>query len=129
MPAIILTFLTPLLKVLKPIWPYLAAAAVLIAGYLYVEHLRSSLASATAANAALTQTNQANAAAIASYQAQEQKYNAALDTLDAQNRTTSAATGQILGDIAAQPASANAPVAPVLAGALADIAKLQGQSQ
>jgi len=129
MPALILTFLTPLLKVLKPIWPYLVAAAVLLGGYWYVEHLRSSLASANAANAALTQTNQANAAAIASYQAQEQKFNAALDTLDAQSLATTTATGQILGNIAAQPASADAPVAPVLAGALADIAKLQGQSK
>ncbi len=122
MPAIILKFLTPFL-------PYIAAASVLLGGYLYVEHLRSDLASVTAANAALTQTNQANAAAIASYQAQEQKWNAALDTLDAQSLATSTATGQILGNIAAQPASADAPVAPVLAGALADIAKLQGQKK
>ena len=122
MPAILLKFLAPLL-------PYLIGAAVLLGGYVYVEHLRSSLASANAANAALTQTNQANAAAIASYQAQEQKWNAAMDTLDAQSLATSTATGQILGNIAAQPASADAPVAPVLAGALADIAKLQGQSQ
>ena len=122
MPAIILKFLTPIL-------PYLAAAAVLLGAFLYVEHLRADLASANAANVALTQTNQQNAAAIASYQAQEQKWNDALDTLDAQNLATSTATGQILGTIAAQPASADAPVAPVLAGALADIAKLQGQTK
>lgn len=129
MPAIILQFLTPLLKFLTPLWPYLIAAALLLGGFLYVEHLRADLASASAANAALTQTNQANAAAIASYQAQEQKWNAAMDTLDAQSLATSTATGQILGNIAAQPASADAPVAPVLAGALADIAKLQGQTK
>jgi hypothetical protein len=122
MPAIILKFLTPLL-------PYLAAAAVLLGGFFYVEHLRNDLASAKAANAALAQTNQANAAAIASYQAQQQKWNAELDALDAQSIATSNATGQILGNIAAQPASADAPVAPVLAGALADITKLQGQSK
>jgi hypothetical protein len=122
MSTIILRFLTLLA-------PYLAAAAVLLAGFLYVEHLRADLAAANAANAALTQTNQANAAAIASYQAQVQKWNAARDTLDAQSLATSTATGQILGNIAAQPASADAPVAPVLAGALADIARLQGQTK
>ncbi len=122
MPAIILKFLMPLA-------PYLAAAAVLLGGFFYVEHLRNDLASANAANATLAQTNQANAAAIASYQAQQQKWNAALDALDAQSLATTNATGQILGNISAQPASADAPVAPVLAGALADIAKLQGQSK
>jgi hypothetical protein len=122
MPAIILKFLTPLA-------PYLAAAAVLLGGFLYVEHLRNDLAYANAANAALAQTNQANAAAIVSYQAQQQKWNAALDALDAQSLQTANATGQILGNIAAQPASADAPVAPVLAGSLADIAKLQGQTK
>ncbi len=122
MPAIILKFLTPLV-------PYLIGAAALFGALLYVEHLRADVASAHEANAALTQTNQQNAAAIASYQAQEQKWNDALDTLDAQSLATSTATGQILGNIAAQPASADAPVAPVLAGALADIAKLQGQTR
>jgi len=120
--AIILKFLTPLA-------PYLAAAVVLLAGFLYVAHLRADLASANAANAALIQTNQQNAAAIAAYQTQEQKWNDALDTLDAQSQETSTVTGQIFGNIAAQPASADAPVAPVLAGALADIAKLQGQTK
>jgi len=120
--AIILKFLAPLL-------PYLIGAALLLGAFLYVQHLRADLAAANATEAALTQTNQENAAAIASFQAQEQKWNDALDTLDAQSLATSTATGQILGNIAAQPASADAPVAPVLAGALADIAKLQGQTK
>jgi len=118
-----------ILKYLSPLAPYLAAAAVLCLGFFYVAHLRADLAAANAANTVLQQTNQANAAAIAAYQAQEQKWNDALDTLDAQGQATSTATSQILGNIAAQPASADAPVAPVLAGALADIAKLQGQTK
>ncbi len=114
-----------LTKILLPLAPYLAAGFFLIAGTAYILHLQHALQAQAAANAALLQTNQANAAEIAAYQAQSVKWNAALDTLDAQNLDRAHATADVYQRIDAAPAGWDAPVAPVLAQALADIAKLQ----
>lgn len=115
-----------LAKFLAPLAPYLAAAFIIMAGTAYVVHLRHALEDTALANAALVQTNQQNLAAMAAYQAQSVKYNAALDALGAQTIAQSQAATAVYQRINTQPASADAPVAPVLRQALADIAKLQG---
>jgi DNA integrity scanning protein DisA with diadenylate cyclase activity len=115
------------LKFLKPLAPYIAAAIIFIICVLYVLNLRHNLAAANTANAILVQTNQANLAAIADYKAQEQQWSTALAALDAQNLVTNTGVNRIIGNITNAPSSADAPVAPVLAQALADISKLQGQ--
>ncbi|OYV34177.1 MAG: hypothetical protein B7Z80_21930 [Rhodospirillales bacterium 20-64-7] len=97
-----------------------------MAGAAYVGHLRHEVASARITNEMLRQTNQANVAAIAAYQAQAVRWNSALDTLGAQTLASSHALNIIDDHIAAQPPAADAPVAPVLAQALSEIAKLQG---
>lgn len=114
-----------LIKFLQPLAPYLAAGFIIIVGGAYTLHLHHALETAALANAELAQTNQANAAAIAAYQAQSVKWNAALDTLGAQTLDRAHATAEIYQRIDTQPAAADAPVAPVLAQALADITKLQ----
>lgn len=114
-----------LAKFLAPLAPYLAAALIIMAGTAYVIHLRHALDDTAFANAALVQTNQTNLAAIAAYQAQSVKYNAALDTLGAQTLAQNHAVDTVYQQIDAEPSSADAPVAPVLHQALADIAKLQ----
>jgi hypothetical protein len=114
-----------LTKILLPLAPYLAAGFFLIAGTAYVLHLQHAVQTQAAANAALLQTNQANAAEIAAYQVQSVKWNAALATLDAQTLDRAHAMADVYQRIDAAPAAADAPVAPVLAQALADIAKLQ----
>jgi hypothetical protein len=114
-----------LTKVLLPLAPYLAAGFFLIAGTAYILHLQHALQAQAAANAALLQTNQANAAEIAAYQAQSVKWNAALATLDAQTSDRAHEMADVYQRIDTAPAASDAPVAPVLAQALADIAKLQ----
>jgi hypothetical protein len=114
-----------LVNFLRPLAPYLAAGFLIILGAAYIFHLQHALARAALANAALVQTNQANEAAIAAYQAQSLKWNGALDALGAQTLNRTKAAAEIYQHIDAQPAAADAPVAPVLAQALADIAKLQ----
>jgi hypothetical protein len=118
-----------LAKFLAPLAPYLIATFLTLAGAAYMVHLRHELAAAGVANAMLQQTNQANAAAIAAYQAQAVKWNAAIDTLGAQTQTSDYALHIINDHIAAQPPGADAAVAPVLAQALADIEKLQENKQ
>jgi hypothetical protein len=122
MPAFLVKFLTPLA-------PYLAAGFLLLFAAASTIHLRHELTKAASANAALVETNQANAAALAAYQAQNVKFNAALDTLGAQTLDRQAATAEIYQRIDAAPAAADAPVAPVLAQALADIAKMQAAAK
>jgi hypothetical protein len=114
-----------LTKLLLPLAPYLAAGFFLLAGTAYILHMRHELQAQAAANAALLQTNQANAAAMAAYQAQSVKWNAALDTLGAQTLNREHEAVDVYQRIDAAPAASDAPVAPVLAQALADIAKLQ----
>jgi hypothetical protein len=117
------------LKILKPLAPYIAAAVIFIICVLYVLGLRHDLAAANTENAMLMQTNQANLAAIANYKAQQQQWSTAQAALDAQSLATNADVNKIIGNISNAPSSADAPVAPVLAQALADISKLQGQSK
>jgi hypothetical protein len=115
-----------LLKFLGPLVPYLAGAGALLGAVLYAVTLRHDLATATLKNAALAQANQADSAAIASYQAQQASWNAAMDRLNTQSLAAAAATGRIMNGIAAAPAADDAPVAPVLAQALAGLRALQG---
>ncbi len=122
MPAIIF-------KLLQPIAPYLAIAAALLGVTWYVTMLQHDLSAAQAANTVLEQTNQANAAAIASFKAQEQNMQAALTALDTQSQRTATEAGHIESDIIAAPASDNAPVAPVLAHALDSLRNLQGEAK
>ncbi|HQT63930.1 MAG: hypothetical protein B7Z75_03895 [Acidocella sp. 20-57-95] len=114
-----------LAKLLAPLIPYLIAGVIALAGCAYMLHLRHQLAAATVANTLLEQTNQANAAAIAAYQAQAVKWNAAVDALGAESATSDHQVSLINERIDAQPVSADAPVAPVLAAALNDIRHLQ----
>jgi cellobiose-specific phosphotransferase system component IIC len=115
------------LKFLEPLAPYIAAAVIFITCVLYVLGLRHDLAAANTANAILVQTNQANLAAISNYKTQEQQWSTAQSALEAQSLVTNTGVNRIIGNISSAPASADAPVAPVLAQALADISRLQGQ--
>jgi hypothetical protein len=115
-----------LLKFLRPIAPYLAAFALLLAAVIYVATLRHDLTVAKDKNITLAALNAANAAAIADYKTQQAKWNGALDTLDAQTLNTNTATGQIIAKINAGPASSDGPVAPVLTEALDSLRTLQG---
>jgi hypothetical protein len=117
-----------LLKFLRPIAPYLAAAALLLAAVLYVATLRHDLAVAKYKNVTLTALNAANAAAIADYKTQQAKWNSALDTLDAQTLEANTATGRIVAKINADPTSSDGPVAPVLSEALDSLRALQGDA-
>ncbi len=112
-------------KLLAPLAPYLLAAMLALAAGTYTLHLRHQLAEAALANAVLAQTNQANEAAIAAYQAQAVKWNAAMDALGAETTTSEQQVSIITSKIDAQPAGADAPVAPVLAAVLDDIKSLQ----
>ncbi len=119
MPAVIF-------KLLQPVAPYLAAAAVLLGVGLYIFILRHDLAAADAANTVLEQTNEANAAAITAFKTQQQNMQAALTALDTKSQANDAAVGHIDNNIVAAPATDNAPVAPVLAHALDSLRALQG---
>jgi hypothetical protein len=126
---------TILLKYFIPLTPYLLIAFVILGPTFYVLHLRHDLSAADQDNAlqasqisSLVQTNAENVAAIAADKLQQAKWKTALDTLDAQTLTTNAATDGIIDAITIAPSGADAPVAPVLAQALAGIAKLQGSA-
>jgi hypothetical protein len=116
------------LKFLRPIAPYLAAVALLLAAVLYVATLRHDLAVAKDKNITLAALNAANAAAIADYKTQQAKWNSALDTLDAQTLDANTAAGRIVAKINAGPASSDGPVAPVLTEALNSLRALQGDA-
>jgi len=118
MPVLLFRFLGPLV-------PWLAGAGALLGVVLYIVALRHELTAAAEKNVALAQANQADAAAIADYQAQEARWNAAEDTLAARTQTVAAAAGHIEDRIAASPPGDDAPVAPVLARALASLRALQ----
>ncbi|MDE8348954.1 MAG: hypothetical protein POG74_05640 [Acidocella sp.] len=122
MVAILAKFLTPLV-------PYLVAAFLALAGLAVIAHLRHELAAASLTTAMLQQTNQANIAEIAAYQAQALKWNTALDTLGVQTQASDHALHIITDHIAAQHPGMDAPVAPILAQTLADIGKLQENQQ
>ena len=117
-----------ILKILRPIAPYLAAGAAVISLLLYITLLRHDLAAANAANTVLEQTNQADTAAIAAYQKQQATMNAALDTLDTQTLATDFATSHIAAAITAAPSSDNAPIAPVLSKTLDSLRVLQANT-
>ena len=72
-----------LLKVLKPVLPYLIGIAVVFGVVVYVMVLRHDLAAENVKNVALAQDNQADVAAITAYKAQAVKWSVALAALDA----------------------------------------------
>jgi len=117
-----------LFKLLAPIAPYLAAAVLMLGAMFYVSTLRHDLAAATQRNAVLLQLDQANAAAIADDKAQQVKWNASLDALDAQTLETGNKTGQLEGAIAAAATADDGPVAAVLVQALDGLRALQGDA-
>ncbi len=117
-----------LLKFLRPVAPYLVGVAAVVGVVVYVAILRRELSSEKERNVSLVADNQADLAAIAAYKAQQQKWNAALATLDTQTLATNDSTGHIVDGITAAPATDDAPVAPVLATALDALRALQGNA-
>ena len=115
-----------LLKLLRPVLPYLLAAAAALGLVAYIISLRHNLASENQKNALLTADNQADLAAIAAYRAQQSRYEAALATLDAQTLATNTSATRLSDTIAAAPTSDDGPVAPVLARTLNGLRALQG---
>ncbi len=117
-----------LLKFLKPALPYLLAAAAALGMIFYIASLRHHLAVESQKNILLAADNQADLAAIAAYKTQQAKYVSALAALDAQTQATNSSVDHITNTIAAAPATDDAPVAPVLAQALAGLRALQGSA-
>jgi hypothetical protein len=117
-----------LINLLRPLAPYLAAAVVLLGATVYVMTLRHHLQTAEQQNAMLAAQNAANAAAIASFQVQEQKNAAALSALDAQTLASTTATARISEKIQSAPPGDDGPVAPVLSHAMDDLRALQGDA-
>ncbi len=115
-----------LLKFLRPVLPYLVAAAAALGLIVYIASLRNNLVAATQKNILLTADNQADLAAITAYKAQQSRYESALATLDAQTLATNTSATRLSDTIAAAPASDDGPVAPVLARALDGLRALQG---
>ena len=115
-----------LLRVFKPLLPYLIAVVAVVAVLSYVTMLRRDLAAEHGKNIALTLDNQADVAAIAAYKAQAAKWSTALAALDARTLGRSTSIARITDRIGAAPSGDDAPVAPVLAQALDSLRALQG---
>lgn len=117
-----------MLKFLRPTAPYIIGVVTVFAMITYVAVLRHEVAAEESRNIVLTADNQADLAAITAYKAQQQKWNAALATLDTQMLATNDQVGHITDGITAAPAADDAPVAPVLAHALDALRALQGNA-
>ncbi len=115
-----------LLSILRPLAPYLAAVGILLAGGVYIVVLRHELQTADQKNLTLAAVNAEDVAAIASYKAQQAKWNTALQALDAQTLASRTATQTIVTNIDAASKGEDGPVAPVLAKTLDSLRALQG---
>ncbi len=110
--------MTLLAALVSRLWPYALAAAVVLGGWLYVDHLRESLADA---RAQLTATQAELEAVTIRAEAAQRQHQASITALaveraaaDARAATLSAAREEV----PRAPAAADGPVAPVLRNAL-----------
>ena len=115
-----------LLRILKPVLPYLVVAAVVAASLLYVSTIRGDLRAANAKNVALTQNNQADVVAIAAYKAQAIRWTTALAAMDARTSARNTSVVRIYDKIGGAAAGDDGSVAPVLTQALDSLRALQG---
>lgn len=114
-----------LLRLLKPVLPYLLAAAAVVSLIIYIGLLRHDLAAENTKNTELALDNQADLAAISAYKAQAAKWSVALAALDARTMNRNMSTTRIIDRIGSAVATDDAPVAPVLAQALDGLRTLQ----
>lgn len=124
-----------LLNLILRFLPYIAIGALLLGAWLYVGHLRQALQTSRADNLAQTteldqlQTiNAANVASIARLEQDQGIWQAASSTAQDQSDRIAKAASNIDQTVTAQPASQNAPIAPVLATTLDQLRQAQSQA-
>lgn len=129
MPTILASYFTRFL-------PWILAGLLATGGAIYVVHLRDQLTVAhqdvAAAQATIDQLkviNEQNLETLRRLQAEDAVWQTTLTTTIASDDDITRFTESLLASVAAVPAKDDAPVASVLAGTLASIAKEQGATR